>query len=66
MWLHIRGVGEWTNRLYEYFDKEQEKLHNAQDQITAVQTGIHTNKKPLVLKEEKIINEKQPIKKLQM
>lgn len=28
MWLHIRGVGEWTNRLYEYFEKEQEKLHN--------------------------------------
>lgn len=28
MWLHIRAVGEWTNRLYEYFEKEQEKLHN--------------------------------------
>ncbi|XP_017779285.1 PREDICTED: NADPH oxidase 5 [Nicrophorus vespilloides] len=28
MWLHIRGVGQWTNRLYEYFEKEQEKLHN--------------------------------------
>jgi hypothetical protein len=28
MWLHIRGVGQWTNRLYEYFEREQEKLHN--------------------------------------
>jgi len=28
MWLHIRGVGEWTNRLHNYFEKEQEKLHN--------------------------------------
>lgn len=28
MWLHIRGVGEWTNRLYTYFEKEQERLHN--------------------------------------
>lgn len=28
MWLHIRGVGQWTNRLYEYFEKEQEKLHH--------------------------------------
>lgn len=27
MWLHIRGVGEWTNRLYCYFEKEQARLH---------------------------------------
>ncbi|KAI9577415.1 hypothetical protein GQX74_013658 [Glossina fuscipes] len=30
MWLHIRTVGEWTNRLYQYFEKEQQKLHNGQ------------------------------------
>ncbi|KAL1512799.1 hypothetical protein ABEB36_002327 [Hypothenemus hampei] len=30
MWLHIRGVGQWTNRLYNYFEKEQEKLHSGQ------------------------------------
>ncbi|XP_072389152.1 NADPH oxidase 5 isoform X1 [Diabrotica undecimpunctata] len=30
MWLHIRGVGQWTNRLYGYFEKEQEKLHNGE------------------------------------
>ncbi|XP_037826147.1 uncharacterized protein LOC119614118 isoform X2 [Lucilia sericata] len=28
MWLHIRTVGEWTNRLYQYFEREQQKLHN--------------------------------------
>ena len=27
MWLHIRAVGEWTNSLYSYFEKEQLKLH---------------------------------------
>uniref|UniRef100_A0A1I8PMR9 NADPH oxidase 5 n=1 Tax=Stomoxys calcitrans TaxID=35570 RepID=A0A1I8PMR9_STOCA len=27
MWLHIRTVGEWTNRLYRYFEKEQQRLH---------------------------------------
>ncbi|CAH2251821.1 jg13788 [Pararge aegeria aegeria] len=27
IWLHIRGVGEWTNRLYAYFEAEQERLH---------------------------------------
>lgn len=34
MWLHIRGVGQWTNRLYDYFEKEQDKLHNGN--ITAL------------------------------
>ncbi|KAI8423439.1 hypothetical protein MSG28_012572 [Choristoneura fumiferana] len=27
IWLHIRGVGQWTNTLYEYFEKEHAKLH---------------------------------------
>jgi NADPH oxidase 5 len=26
--LHIRAVGQWTNRLLEFFEKEQERLHN--------------------------------------
>ena len=30
IWLHIRGVGEWTNRLYRFFEKEQEKLQNGE------------------------------------
>lgn len=30
MWLHIRTVGEWTNRLYQYFEREQEKLHKGE------------------------------------
>ncbi|KAL3286019.1 hypothetical protein HHI36_000532 [Cryptolaemus montrouzieri] len=38
MWLHIRGVGEWTNRLYEYFEREQEKLHNGDIQPIPVPT----------------------------
>jgi hypothetical protein len=33
MWLHIRGVGEWTNRLYNYFECEQEKLHSVEEQL---------------------------------
>lgn len=33
MWLHIRAVGEWTNRLYDYFEKEQEKLHNLNEEL---------------------------------
>lgn len=30
MWLHIRGVGEWTNTLYSYFEREKERLHNGE------------------------------------
>ncbi|XP_012271496.1 NADPH oxidase 5 [Orussus abietinus] len=30
MWLHIRAVGEWTNSLYSYFEKEQIKLHRGE------------------------------------
>lgn len=36
MWLHIRGVGEWTNRLYDYFEREQEKLHNLNEELPGV------------------------------
>jgi NADPH oxidase 5 len=28
--LHIRAVGQWTNRLLDFFQKEQEKLHNGE------------------------------------
>ncbi|KAH8233464.1 hypothetical protein KR026_008462 [Drosophila bipectinata] len=32
MWLHIRTVGEWTNRLYRYFEREQQKLQQSGSQ----------------------------------
>lgn len=28
--LHIRAVGEWTNRLLEFFEREQERLHSGE------------------------------------
>ncbi|PSN47090.1 hypothetical protein C0J52_23521 [Blattella germanica] len=34
MWLHIRGVGEWTNRMYNYFEREHERLHSVEDQLS--------------------------------
>ncbi|XP_050094231.1 uncharacterized protein LOC126576951 [Anopheles aquasalis] len=37
IWLHIRGVGEWTNRLHNFFEREQERLHNGD--IPAIVTG---------------------------
>ncbi|XP_045455112.1 uncharacterized protein LOC123664638 [Melitaea cinxia] len=33
IWLHIRGVGEWTNRLYEYFEEEQKRLNASEEVI---------------------------------
>ncbi|XP_064074714.1 NADPH oxidase 5 isoform X2 [Vanessa tameamea] len=31
IWLHIRGVGEWTNRLYAYFEEEQRRLNPSEE-----------------------------------
>ncbi|XP_063908421.1 NADPH oxidase 5 isoform X3 [Zophobas morio] len=60
MWLHIRAVGQWTNRLYEYFEKEQEKLHNGD--IPPL-SGQNTKKR---LSNGSIDNNNQnPLKKLQ-
>ncbi|XP_074037293.1 NADPH oxidase isoform X2 [Leptinotarsa decemlineata] len=55
MWLHIRGVGQWTNRLYEYFEREQEKLHNGEipalppspSKKSPSNGGINNNQSPL-------------------
>ncbi|XP_011305289.1 NADPH oxidase 5 [Fopius arisanus] len=30
MWLHIRAVGEWTNSLYSYFERKQQKLERGE------------------------------------
>lgn len=43
MWLHIRGVGEWTNRLYSYFEKEQARLHSGEVMPSIAASG---EKKP--------------------
>lgn len=37
LWLHIRGVGEWTNRLYAYFEAQQARLHAGE--VTPHQSG---------------------------
>ena len=30
--LHIRGVGQWTNRLYEYFEEEYRRQQEAKEE----------------------------------
>ncbi|XP_071440439.1 NADPH oxidase 5 [Hetaerina americana] len=39
LWLHVRAVGQWTNRLYDYFEKEQERLH-AEEACTTTATIV--------------------------
>ncbi|XP_022126952.2 NADPH oxidase 5 [Pieris rapae] len=40
IWLHIRGVGQWTNRLYEYFEMEQQRLHaNTHQAVNRTHSG---------------------------
>ncbi|KAK9869219.1 hypothetical protein WA026_002969 [Henosepilachna vigintioctopunctata] len=59
MWLHIRGVGEWTNRLYEYFEKEQEKLHNGDVQAVPISSKKRASNASVNN------NNQNPIKKIQ-
>ena len=33
--LHIRGVGQWTNRLYSYFEEEYKRQQNGEDKDPA-------------------------------
>ncbi|XP_067631411.1 uncharacterized protein Nox [Eurosta solidaginis] len=52
MWLHIRTVGEWTNRLYQYFEKEQLKLQSSGGEIIKHRHAIPTDFVRLDRKEE--------------
>lgn len=56
MWLHIRTVGEWTNRLYQYFEAEQQKLHNGE--IIAHKQAIPTSSLLQISNES--LNNKKP------
>ncbi|CAG0920188.1 unnamed protein product, partial [Notodromas monacha] len=50
IWLHIRGVGQWTNRLYNHFAAEQAKLenmkHTAMVPMEGLLKGLTVPKKP--------------------
>ncbi|XP_059475069.1 NADPH oxidase 5 isoform X2 [Neocloeon triangulifer] len=56
IWLHIRGVGQWTNRLYEYFEQEQERLHSEEQQQPMPQ--IVESSKPGAIKMQASIKQK--------
>lgn len=58
MWLHIRGVGQWTIKLYEYFEKEQERLHSGE--ISPVPVPRSKTSNGLVNN-----NNQNPLKKIQ-
>ncbi|XP_012231474.2 NADPH oxidase 5 [Linepithema humile] len=59
MWLHIRAVGEWTNSLYSYFEKEQIKLHRGDilpvencdaTSVSRKRSFLNGKKPPLIVK----------------
>ena len=37
--LHIRAVGEWTNRLLNFFEQEQKRLHNGE--VLSYEKQVH-------------------------
>ncbi|XP_071869754.1 NADPH oxidase isoform X2 [Bombus fervidus] len=55
IWLHIRAVGEWTNSLYSYFEKEQIKLQR--NNIFSVESCSSTDApKKIYLNEKQQLN----------
>ncbi|XP_068128546.1 NADPH oxidase 5 isoform X2 [Hyperolius riggenbachi] len=57
LWLHIRSLGQWTNRLYEYFrfpeaDKKHEKKRLAQN----LQRKVHQSQEHLFTSTSTIAN----------
>lgn len=46
IWLHIRVCGEWTSRLYEYFEREQEKLQSFTDHVSRTRRTASIGKRP--------------------
>lgn len=53
IWLHIRGVGEWTNRLHEFFEREQQRLHNGD--IEPIIAGPSKPATTQVVQEKKVV-----------
>ncbi|XP_043508307.1 NADPH oxidase 5 isoform X1 [Frieseomelitta varia] len=54
IWLHIRAVGEWTNSLYSYFDKEQVKLQRNSIFSNKNCSNTNTPKKIYLNEEQKL------------
>lgn len=52
IWLHIRACGEWTSRLFEYFEKEQEKLKCYSDNIARAKRRTKMSVKSTSMPEE--------------
>jgi NAD(P)H-flavin reductase len=46
--LHIRAVGQWTNRLLNFFEKEQDKLHSGEVLPYDQQVHDHPNGKDML------------------
>ncbi|KAH0946780.1 hypothetical protein HN011_012237 [Eciton burchellii] len=72
IWLHIRAVGEWTNSLYSYFEKEQIKLHRG-DILPVESRGVANvspkrsfldSKKPPLIVRQKPSTESLPLRGL--
>lgn len=61
LWFHIRGVGGWTNKLYEYFKREQIKQENFQSSfrpalplVSSYRSELQPNLQPIM--DESVIN----------
>ncbi|CAL8089261.1 unnamed protein product [Orchesella dallaii] len=63
IWLHIRACGQWTSRLYEYFEKEQEKLRCFSDarskRFTKMSIRARTPEEPKIIQHPELVLESE-------
>ena len=59
IWLHIRAVGEWTNSLYSYFEKEQMKLNGSNMFGGIGCSNINTSGKIFLHKKQDVVPNQQ-------
>ncbi|XP_076666481.1 NADPH oxidase isoform X2 [Andrena cerasifolii] len=59
IWLHIRAVGEWTNSLYSYFEKEQMKFNGSNMFRGSGCSDINTSGKIFLHKKQDIVPNQQ-------
>ncbi|KAG0728254.1 NADPH oxidase 5 [Chionoecetes opilio] len=42
LWLHIRAVGQWTKRLYDYFEQEQQRCDEGESHAKPLPAALTT------------------------
>lgn len=62
--LHIRAVGQWTNRLLDFFQKEQVRLHSGEVKSYKDQVHEHPNAGGKHMEMQSVVNSRSKFEKV--